>query len=132
MPPVLVPAHGADAIIRGIVRLGEPYGVEVRGMVRSVRSPQGSYSPPIQARQSQSSGDDLARDLATGFSLPGFRRSCSSGRSTRLSSWPVNPYLDARTERQDVSRKRSFPCRRPTPRCITETCVDAGLSRKAE
>lgn len=40
MRPVLVPADGADAIIRDIVRLGEPYGVEVRGMVRSVRSPQ--------------------------------------------------------------------------------------------
>jgi Kef-type K+ transport system membrane component KefB/nucleotide-binding universal stress UspA family protein len=36
----LAPAHGADAIIREIARLGEPYGVAVRGMVRSVRSPQ--------------------------------------------------------------------------------------------
>ena len=36
----LAPATSADAIIREIVRLGDPYGVEVRGAVRSVRTPQ--------------------------------------------------------------------------------------------
>jgi nucleotide-binding universal stress UspA family protein len=36
----LAPATSADAIIREIVRLGDPYGVEVKGTVRSVRTPQ--------------------------------------------------------------------------------------------
>ena len=36
----LAPATSADAIIREIVRLGDPYGVEVKGTVRSIRSPQ--------------------------------------------------------------------------------------------
>jgi Kef-type K+ transport system membrane component KefB/nucleotide-binding universal stress UspA family protein len=36
----LAPATSADAIIREIVRLGDPYGVEVKGAVRSVRTPQ--------------------------------------------------------------------------------------------
>jgi len=38
--PALAPATSADAIIREIVRLGDPYGVEVKGTVRSVRTPQ--------------------------------------------------------------------------------------------
>jgi K+:H+ antiporter len=36
----LAPRSSADAIIREIVRLGDPYGVEVKGTVRSVRTPQ--------------------------------------------------------------------------------------------
>jgi Kef-type K+ transport system membrane component KefB/nucleotide-binding universal stress UspA family protein len=36
----LAPASSAEAIIRQIVRLGDHYGVEVRGAVRSVRTPQ--------------------------------------------------------------------------------------------
>src|ERR1700736_5277224 len=36
----LAPATSAAAIIREIVRLGDPYGVEVKGAVRSVRTPQ--------------------------------------------------------------------------------------------
>jgi nucleotide-binding universal stress UspA family protein len=36
----LAPATSAEAIIREIVRLGDHYGVEVRGAVRSVRTPQ--------------------------------------------------------------------------------------------
>jgi nucleotide-binding universal stress UspA family protein len=36
----LAPRNSADAIIREIVRLGDPYGVEVKGTVRSVRTPQ--------------------------------------------------------------------------------------------
>jgi nucleotide-binding universal stress UspA family protein len=35
----LAPATSADAIIREIVRLGDPYGVEVKGTVRSIRTP---------------------------------------------------------------------------------------------
>jgi len=36
----LAPASSADAIIREIVMLGDHYGVEVKGAVRSVRTPQ--------------------------------------------------------------------------------------------
>jgi nucleotide-binding universal stress UspA family protein len=36
----IAPMSGADAIIREIVRLGDPYGVEVKGAVRSARTPQ--------------------------------------------------------------------------------------------
>ena len=36
----LAPASSADAVIREIVRLGDHYGVEVKGAVRSVRTPQ--------------------------------------------------------------------------------------------
>jgi Kef-type K+ transport system membrane component KefB/nucleotide-binding universal stress UspA family protein len=36
----LAPASSADAVIREIVRLGDHYGVEVRGAVRSVPAPQ--------------------------------------------------------------------------------------------
>jgi nucleotide-binding universal stress UspA family protein len=36
----LAPTTSAEAIIREIVRLGDHYGVEVRGAVRSVRTPQ--------------------------------------------------------------------------------------------
>jgi nucleotide-binding universal stress UspA family protein len=36
----LAPATSADAIIREVVRLGDSYGVEVKGAVRSVRTPQ--------------------------------------------------------------------------------------------
>jgi Kef-type K+ transport system membrane component KefB/nucleotide-binding universal stress UspA family protein len=36
----LAPATSAEAVIREIVRLGDHYGVEVRGAVRSVRTPQ--------------------------------------------------------------------------------------------
>jgi Kef-type K+ transport system membrane component KefB/nucleotide-binding universal stress UspA family protein len=36
----LAPASSAEAIIREIVRLGDHYGIEVKGAVRSVRTPQ--------------------------------------------------------------------------------------------
>jgi Kef-type K+ transport system membrane component KefB/nucleotide-binding universal stress UspA family protein len=36
----LAPTSSADAIIREIVRLGDPYGVEVKGAVRDARTPQ--------------------------------------------------------------------------------------------
>jgi nucleotide-binding universal stress UspA family protein len=36
----LAPATSADAVIREIVRLGDHYGVEVKGALRSVRTPQ--------------------------------------------------------------------------------------------
>jgi len=36
----LAPASSADAVIREIVRLGDHYGVEVKGAVRSTRTPQ--------------------------------------------------------------------------------------------
>jgi Kef-type K+ transport system membrane component KefB/nucleotide-binding universal stress UspA family protein len=36
----LAPATSADAVIREIVRLGDHYGIEVKGTVRSVRTPQ--------------------------------------------------------------------------------------------
>jgi nucleotide-binding universal stress UspA family protein len=36
----LAPASSADAVIREIVRLGDHYGVEVKGAVRSLRTPQ--------------------------------------------------------------------------------------------
>jgi K+:H+ antiporter len=36
----LAPASSADAVIREIVRLGDHYGVEVKGALRSVRTPQ--------------------------------------------------------------------------------------------
>jgi Kef-type K+ transport system membrane component KefB len=36
----LAPATSADAVIREIVRLGDHYGIEVKGAVRSVRTPQ--------------------------------------------------------------------------------------------
>jgi Kef-type K+ transport system membrane component KefB/nucleotide-binding universal stress UspA family protein len=36
----LAPASSADAVIREIVRLGDHYGVEVKGAVRSIRTPQ--------------------------------------------------------------------------------------------
>ena len=36
----LAPATSADAIIREVVRLGDSYGIEVKGAVRSIRTPQ--------------------------------------------------------------------------------------------
>jgi Kef-type K+ transport system membrane component KefB/nucleotide-binding universal stress UspA family protein len=36
----LAPATSAEAVIREVVRLGDHYGVEVKGVVRSVRTPQ--------------------------------------------------------------------------------------------
>jgi nucleotide-binding universal stress UspA family protein len=36
----LAPATSADAIIREVVKMGDSYGVEVKGAVRSIRPPQ--------------------------------------------------------------------------------------------
>ncbi len=43
------PAGAADAIIREIVRLGDPYGVEVKGEVRDAGTPQGAILRQIES-----------------------------------------------------------------------------------
>src|SRR5215472_3913353 len=50
----LAPATSAEAVIREIVRLGDHYGVEVRGVVRSVRTP-----PDAILRQLEVGGHNL-------------------------------------------------------------------------
>ncbi len=53
----IAPMSSAEAIIREIVRLGDPYGVEVKGRLRRSGTPPGDHPPPAEGRRLQSPGD---------------------------------------------------------------------------